>query len=288
MHPVTLICLPADAAALTACVHATLDQLAAAPALTVSCAADAARCRLLAQADPAAFDALRAASDAGRIEWIYDVPAAAQAAAFAAAARADLTYFAETFGQRCETAFLRVPGCPATLPQLLTKSGLRFCILQPAAGVAAPAPQFWWDGAGGARLLAVCGDPAIRPLAAADTAGQGATACLRALCMQPLDLPTLRCRVPETAQTALPLPAGMRIEGDGIALLAAASEADGTALLLAETAGRETAAAVMNDAPEFGFYADFQPYELKAFLVDAQGCVAETDFLCRRPAGEDA
>ena len=46
-----------------------------------------------------------------------------------------------------------------------------------------------------------------------------------------------------------------------------------------ETDGRYVKAAIVCDIAEAGFYADFNPFEIKTFRINAEGYVAETDFL---------
>ncbi|MBR4728165.1 MAG: hypothetical protein IK080_09800 [Clostridia bacterium] len=294
MNAIVYEILPAERTALTGCVRALLARLAQAPQLTVTCAANAAAYRLLEAEDPALFAQLRAAFLAGRLSPACAVSAPAETgaafAAFAARMQADQTYFETTLGQGCDTAVLLPGSRPALLPQLLVMSGLRFCILPGAAEIAAPAPLFWWESADGARVLAACEGAAAQPLKGDETAAMAAGAWFRAQCAQPLDLPTQREDAPAQPLQGLPLLEGIRITGDGIALLDAVSDGDGRRLFLAETAGREVTACVLCDAPQCGFYADFLPYALKVFAIDRDGFVTDTDFYAPpcAPEGEDA
>ena len=294
MDPIACIVLPKTRQALPACARALLARLDQAPQLTVTCAGDVDAYLQLAEAAPALFDAVRAACLAGRIAPAYAVAAppenAAAIAAFAAKAQEAQTFFETHLGQRCETAVLLPGERSARLPQLLVKCGLRFCILPHTAGIPAPAPLFWWESADGARVLAACEDEAVLPLEAAGETAISAAAWFRGQCLLPLDLPTLREAAPAPLQ-GLPLPAGLRIDGDGIALLDADLDANGSRLLLAETAGRFVAAFAVCAAPQFGFYADFTPFEIKCFRIDRTGFAEETDFpapLPRVAAEEDA
>ncbi|MBQ6267003.1 MAG: hypothetical protein IJK64_04455 [Clostridia bacterium] len=294
MNAIVYAILPAEKTALTACVRALLARVAQTPQLTVTCAADAAAFRLLEAEEPALFAQMRAACLAGRLSPALAVSPPAETgaafAAFAAQMRAEQTCFETTLGQGCEAAVL-LPGCrPALLPQLLVMSGLRFCILPGTAAFAAPAPLFWWESADGARVLAACEGAAVQPLNEASETAMAAGAWFRAQCTQPLDLPTLREDAPAQPLQGLPLPEGFRMNGDGVELLDAVSDGAGCRLFLAETAGREVAASVLSDAPQFGFYADFLPYALKVFEIDQDGFVTDTDFYAPpcAPEGEDA
>ena len=293
METMAFVVLPKETDALTACVRDLLARLDAAPQRTVTCAGECADYLRLASAEPGLFDAVRTACLAGRIAPAYAVcpPAweTAAVAAFAAKAQAEQTFFETHLGRQCETALL-LPGCrPAQLPQLLVKCGLRFCILPGETDFPAPAPFFWWESADGARVLTACEGEAVQPPEAAGEAALAADDWFRAQCRLPLDLPTLREAPPAPALQGLPLPAGLRIEGAGIALLDCALAPAESRLLLAETAGNAVAASVVCAAPPFGFYADFTPYEIKMFRIGPDGFAAETDFPVPqpRPAAED-
>ena len=76
----------------------------------------------------------------------------------------------------------------------------------------------------------------------------------------------------------LPGLAPMTVNAANIGLKEMVKEPGGIRIELWETAGKETDLALYCAAYDFGFRALFQPYEIKRFYVDADGCVTEKDF----------
>ena len=72
------------------------------------------------------------------------------------------------------------------------------------------------------------------------------------------------------------------VERENVSLLSFKTCEDGSGdyiIRLQETAGTESKTAVVFNLINAGFYADFEPLEIKTFRIDSEGVVTETDFL---------
>ena len=74
----------------------------------------------------------------------------------------------------------------------------------------------------------------------------------------------------------------MSVSADNVVMTACKFCEDGsgdTVLRFYETSGRETRAHIVCDMLDAAFTADFGPFEVKTFRIDAEGRVTETNFL---------
>ena len=159
--------------------------------------------------------------------------------------------------------------------QTLVMRGVTFAVF---TNTVAPAGVRIFEDIDGTKLLGYV------PAAEADAAPEALTELLDTLPETMPDIPVYKIEG-KPDDTALTYPANGILQGAvpmdvnaGNIALKEMTDGNAPVLVLAETAGRETAFALYCEAYDFGFKALFAPYEVKRFVADADGRVEERNF----------